>query len=214
MILLAGILAGGILTADLGGQATNPASNSPASHAVSRYQPDRFAGRAGRYYPLVWGVDSLSVKWTESGEIIRFAYRVLDPEKAKILNDKAFEPSLVDPQAGVRLVVPALEQVGILRQSAASRGRKSQLDGLFKQWPEGETWRPGYRCDWPVSGRRTRGRLEPYICPLLPPFEIDGAQRFKSGLPLPFLDHDELRITKFLSRTQTCCDNRWQFLSP
>ena len=46
LILLAGILAGGILTADLGGQATNPASNSPASHAVSRYQPDRFAGRA------------------------------------------------------------------------------------------------------------------------------------------------------------------------
>ena len=125
LILLAGILAGGILTADLGGQATNPASNSPASHAVSRYQPDRFAGRAGRYYPLVWGVDSLSVKWTESGEIIRFAYRVLDPEKAKILNDKAFEPSLVDPQAGVRLVVPALEQVGILRQSAPPEAGKA-----------------------------------------------------------------------------------------
>ena len=65
------------------------------------------------------------MKWTESGEIIRFAYRVLDPEKAKTLNDKAFEPSLVDPQAGVRLVVPALEQVGILRQSHLPRREKS-----------------------------------------------------------------------------------------
>jgi hypothetical protein len=68
-------------------------------------------------YGLVWGVDSLSVKWTESGEVIRFAYRVLDPNKAKTLNDKKFEPSLIDPVRGVKLVVPSLEKVGQLRQS-------------------------------------------------------------------------------------------------
>ena len=60
----------------------------------------------------------LSVKWTESGEIIRFAYRVLDGDKAQALNDKKSEPSLIDPQAGVKLVVPSLEKVGQLRQSA------------------------------------------------------------------------------------------------
>jgi hypothetical protein len=65
--------------------------------------------RAREYYALFWGVDSLSVQSTESGEIIRFSYRVLDAGKAKMLNDKKNEPSLIDPQAGVRLVVPTLE---------------------------------------------------------------------------------------------------------
>ena len=64
------------------------------------------------------------MKWTEQGEIVRFAYRVLDPAKAKTLNDKQLEPSLIDPQAGVKLVVPALEQVGILRQSSTPEAGK------------------------------------------------------------------------------------------
>jgi hypothetical protein len=91
----------------------------------SRYRPDRFAGRAGQYYRLIWGVDSLTVKWTESGEIIRFSYRVLDPDKAKALSEKKSEPSLNDPRAGVSLVVPSMEQVGPLRQSADPEEGKS-----------------------------------------------------------------------------------------
>jgi hypothetical protein len=89
------------------------------------YRPDRFAGRAGTYYRLVWGVDSLAVKWAESGEVIRFSYRVLDPDHAKVLNDKKFEPSLIDPKAGVKLVVPSLENVGQLRQSIPPEEGKS-----------------------------------------------------------------------------------------
>jgi len=91
----------------------------------SRYRPSRFAGRAGEYYRLVWGVDSLAVKWTESGEVIKFTYQVLDPQKAKTLNDKKNEPALIDPQAGVKLVVPSLEQVGQLRQSSTPEAGKS-----------------------------------------------------------------------------------------
>jgi hypothetical protein len=125
MMLLGGLLASGVLVASLNAQTPAPAAKSPAPAAPSHYRPDRFAGRAAKYYSLVWGVDSLSVKWTESGEIIRFAYRVLDADKAKILNDKNLEPSLIDPQAGVKLVVPALEQVGILRQSATPEAGKA-----------------------------------------------------------------------------------------
>jgi hypothetical protein len=102
-------------------QPAKPASTTStpaAAGAHSRYRPDRFAGRAGEYYRLIWGVEALTVKWTESGEIIRFSYRVLDPDKAKVLNDKKSEPSLIDPHAGVSLVVPSMEQVGQLRQSA------------------------------------------------------------------------------------------------
>src|SRR5438132_583627 len=45
--------------------------------------------------------------------------------KAKALNDKKNEPVLIDPQAGVKLVVPSMENVGQLRQSAPPEGGKS-----------------------------------------------------------------------------------------
>ena len=66
----------------------------------------------------------MSVKYTESGEVIRFSYRVIDPKKASTLNNKKFEPSLVDPKAGVKLVVPSLEKVGQLRQSGTPEAGK------------------------------------------------------------------------------------------
>jgi hypothetical protein len=105
-----------------GAQVPTPARRSAKA---SRYRPDRFAGRAGTYYKVVWGVDSLGVKWAESGEVIRFSYHVLDAVKAKVLNDKTNEPSLIDPQAGVKLVVPSMENVGQLRQSAPPEDGKS-----------------------------------------------------------------------------------------
>jgi hypothetical protein len=61
----------------------------------------------------------------ESDEIARFSFKVLDADKAKTLNDKQLEPSLVDPQAGVKLSIPALEQVGILRQTSTPEEGKS-----------------------------------------------------------------------------------------
>jgi hypothetical protein len=106
--------------------ALSPApAQKPSGAAASRYRPDRFAGRAGTYYRLVWGVDSLGVKWAESGEVIRFSYRVLDAGKARALNDKRAEPSLVDPRAGVSLVVPSMDKIGQLRQSSTPEAGKS-----------------------------------------------------------------------------------------
>lgn len=89
-----------------------PATAAPAGR-FPRYVP----ARAIMYYGMVWGVDELTVKYTESGEIIRFSYRVVDPERAQVLNDKKVEPSLIDPAVGVSLVVPSLEKVGQLRQA-------------------------------------------------------------------------------------------------
>jgi hypothetical protein len=101
------------------------ASAKKSAAATTRYKPDRFAGRAGSYYKMVWGVDSLGVKTVESGEVIRFSYRVLDPDKAKTLNDEKAEPSLNDARAGVSLVVPSLEKVGKLRQVETPEEGKS-----------------------------------------------------------------------------------------
>jgi|SRR5215469_3780154 len=110
-------------------QAAPPAPQAmqptPAVRSTSRYRPERFSKRAEEYYNLVWGVDSLSVKTAESGEMIRFSYRILDPTKAQQLNDKKAEPSLIDPQAGVRLVVPTMEKVGQLRQATTPEAGKS-----------------------------------------------------------------------------------------
>ena len=67
------------------------------------------------------------MKWTEQGEVIRFAYRVLDGNKAQALNDKKAEPQLIDPQAGVKLVVPALENVGLLRQTPSGKPEPGKI---------------------------------------------------------------------------------------
>lgn len=125
-MLLSGILGSSILIFQAGAQTTpQPANAKPTAATRMHYQPDRFAGRAGKYYALIWGIDSISVKYTESGEVIRFSYRVLDADKAKTLNNKKLEPSLIDPRAGVKLVVPSLEKVGQLRQSSTPEPGRS-----------------------------------------------------------------------------------------
>lgn len=140
--LLGGVLAGSLLVSSVLAQSTAPAANKAPATAIaaapaqaakaakpaaapSRYLPDRFAGKAGRYYRLVWGVDSLSVKAAESGELIRFSYRILDPQKAKILNDKKFEAFLNSPEHRIQLVIPSLEKVGQLRQSNSPEAGRS-----------------------------------------------------------------------------------------
>ena len=97
---------------------TAPPAQPKVASTPSHYHADRFAGRAGKYYRLVWGIDSLAVTWTESGELIKFTYQVLDAEKAKTLNDKKLAPSLIDPKAGIKLVIPEMEKIGKLRQSS------------------------------------------------------------------------------------------------
>ena len=84
-------------------------------------QMNRLSRRAEMYYEGVWGVGELRVKAAESGELIRFNYRVLDPAKATPLNDKKAEPELYDAEAGVKLTVPQMEKVGKLRQESTPK---------------------------------------------------------------------------------------------
>lgn len=106
-----------------GAQSASPQSSQSASKAAPApawrgAQLQRLSGRAEMYYEGVWGVSELRVKVAESGELIRFNYRVLDPNKAAALNDKKIEPELFDAQAGVKLSVPQMEKVGKLRQNS------------------------------------------------------------------------------------------------
>lgn len=95
-------------------------SKAPASsrrrHAIPRTD---LPPSAMRYYESTWGVQILGVKSLESGTMLRFSYRVLDPEKAQVLNDKKSTPFLYDLTTHSRLEVPSMEKVGQLRQSSA-----------------------------------------------------------------------------------------------
>ena len=95
-----------------------PADSSHANAAPHRYQ-SKLPDSATQYYTLFWGVDNFTVRSVESGELIKFSYRVRDVSKAQALNDKKNEPALICPRAGVKLVVPSMEKVGKLRQSSA-----------------------------------------------------------------------------------------------
>jgi hypothetical protein len=136
-----------------GSQAKASPAAKPGGPA-SRSLPNRFAGRAGAYYKVVWGIDSLAVKWTESGEIVRFSWRVLDPALAKALSDKRAEPSLIDPQAGVSLVVPTMEKIGQLRQTSSPEVGKSYWVAFSNT---GLLVKPGHRVDVAIGTFRAQG---------------------------------------------------------
>ena len=125
------ILAVGIFVSMAPAQSAPPAqsaaparSSAPTARSAPVWQGSqltRLSQRAEMYYQGAWGVDELHVKVAESGQIIRFDYRVLDPAKAAVLNDKKAEPELFDPQGKVKLVVPQMEKVGKLRQSSTPK---------------------------------------------------------------------------------------------
>jgi len=119
----------GQATAGGGAQSQNTTQSSTPSQVApiatkpvwQGAQANRVSHRAERYYEGVWGIGELRIKTAESGQLIRFNYRVLDPTKAEALNDKKLSPELYDAQAGVKLVVPQMEKVGALRQSSTPK---------------------------------------------------------------------------------------------
>jgi len=131
IVLCGAVLAQNSSPASNAGQSSSNATQAPVAAArpavsvtPSHYHADSLGGHAGRYYRVIWGVDSLGVKSAEAGEMIRFSYRVLNADKAKGLNDKRLEPSLIDEKAHVKLVVPMMDKVGKLRQTSAPEDGK------------------------------------------------------------------------------------------
>jgi hypothetical protein len=109
---------------------TKPAAARKPAHAKSTVKPARYhigamPGSAAQYYALSYGVDQMSVKLAESGQLVRFNYRVTDAAKAGPLHDKAAKPYLLDERSHVVLQVPVMEKVGPLRQSTPPEYGKS-----------------------------------------------------------------------------------------
>lgn len=82
--------------------------------------------RQGLYYKRNWGVEIIGVKPAASGYMLTFRYRVLDPQKAALLNDRQSKAYLRDEATGTVLAVPAMENVGELRT-----GSKPETDRTY-----------------------------------------------------------------------------------
>jgi hypothetical protein len=156
-LLLAAALASSCLVTPLGAQSTAPAAPQPATASTPyRNQPDRLAKRAAAYYEAVWGIEAPKIKAVESGVILRFTWTVLDPEKAKTLSDKKLEPILISPEKGVKLVIPQMDNVGILRQTSAPEAGRSYWMAFSNS---GRILRPGDRVDIVIGDFHARELL-------------------------------------------------------
>jgi hypothetical protein len=156
-MLLAGLLASSILVSPLTAQTASPAAKPAATSTPYRNQPNRIANREAAYYEAVWGIGEPNIKAVESGVILRFSYRVLDPAKAKPLNDKKLNPVLESPEKGVRLVIPSLEKVGQLRQAPKNIEAGQSYWMAFSN--SGRLLRPGDRVDIVIGNFHARGLL-------------------------------------------------------
>jgi hypothetical protein len=103
-----------------------PSAKAPssASTQASRH-PVGMPDSARQSYAVSWGVDQLSTKLAESGQLVRFSYRVIDVPMATPLHEKASTPYLLDEKAHAVLEVPTMEKVGALRQSGPPEYGKS-----------------------------------------------------------------------------------------
>jgi hypothetical protein len=94
-----------------------PRTATPPARSTATPGGDWHA-RRGPYFQRTWGVDIVGVRRVSSGLMLRFDYRVVEPEKAAVLTDRKARPYLIDEATGAALAVPAMENVGELRQVA------------------------------------------------------------------------------------------------
>lgn len=105
-----------------GSETTAP--DTQAKARKSSYKPEGLTRGMRNYYAATLGVDSLSVRRTNSGNLIRFGYRVVDPDKANVLNDRQATPVLIGHRSGAVLQVPVMDKVGPLRQATRPQAGK------------------------------------------------------------------------------------------
>lgn len=100
-------------------------SPPPGARSSPRASARDWRDRDGQYYKRNWGVEIIGVKPVSSGYMLAFRYRVIDPDKAKLLNDRNAKAYLRDEASGTMLAVPAMENVGELRTGAKPEADRS-----------------------------------------------------------------------------------------
>ena len=87
---------------------------------TSPYRSERITDGAKLYYVASWGIDSLKVSSTASGNLVRFSYRVIDADRARPLGDVKSAPYMLGQKSHAMLTIPVMDKVGQLRQSGSS----------------------------------------------------------------------------------------------
>jgi hypothetical protein len=95
------------------------------TQGVGARSPSHWNSGPGQYYRRNWGIDVVGVKPVSSGSMLAFRYRILDPDKARVLNDRKSRAYLIDAATGTVLMVPTLENVGELRPGATPRAGRT-----------------------------------------------------------------------------------------
>ena len=126
----AAVLALSLLAGTFVFSASAPAEEKSAATAVSAraglaQSAADWQVRQGTYYKRNWGVEIVGVKPVASGYMLAFRYRVLDPDKAKMMNDRHAKAYIIDEATGIRLAVPAMENVGELRSGSAPEANRT-----------------------------------------------------------------------------------------
>jgi len=138
--------------------ASVPATSAEAASAArkSPYRPIKLTRNAKNYYVAAWGVDKLKVTHTASGNLIRFSYRVTDPERAKVLGDKKATPYLFGQRSRALLQIPVMDKVGQLRQTGAPQAGQEYWM-VFSN--KGNHVKPGDRVNVMIGAFRAEGLM-------------------------------------------------------
>ena len=174
-MLLTSLLANSIFFAtaltQLAHGTAKPGGNVPASAAISHsagaptIASAVTSARQAMMYLRIWGIDDLHIRSTASGSLIRFSYRVVDADKAKLLNDKKTTPYLLDEKTGLALQVPVMEKVGQLRQVATPQNGREYWMAFSNK---GHYVSPGNHVDVVIGKLRIEGLV------------VEGIQRFNA----------------------------------
>jgi len=135
--------------------AAHPMPPAPP-HRTSPYRQVKMTENAKNYYVAAWGVDKLKVSYTSSGNLIRFSYRVADPQRAKALGDRQATPYMMGQRSHALLQVPVMDKVGQLRQSGTPlAGQEYWM--VFSN--KGNLVRPGDRVNVMIGTFRADGLM-------------------------------------------------------
>jgi len=102
--------------ADAPAAAAQPYEPPPAAPGSSR-TARAWGAAEGQAYRRNWGIEIIGIRVTSSHSMLSFRYRIVDPVKARPIMDQKSKAYVIDEATGVRLAVPAMENIGELRQS-------------------------------------------------------------------------------------------------
>jgi len=139
-----------------GDVAATPSASATMARKTSPYRPVSVTPHAKNYYQAAWGIDNLLVRQTASGNLIRFSYRVTNPEQAKPLGSKEATPYLYGQRSQAVLEVPVMDKVGQLRQTGA-QGAGQDYWMVFSN--KGNLVKPGDRVDVVIGSFRAVGLM-------------------------------------------------------